>query len=50
VTVPVQGPEGLPIGIQIIAPAWREDLALRVAAQLERDGVASVPAPKGICA
>jgi len=48
VTVPVEGPEGLPIGIQIIAPAWREDLALRVAAQMERDGVASVPVPKGL--
>jgi len=48
VTVPVEGPEGLPIGIQIIAPAWREDLALRVAAQMERDGGASVPVPKGL--
>jgi aspartyl-tRNA(Asn)/glutamyl-tRNA(Gln) amidotransferase subunit A len=48
VTVPVEGPEGLPIGIQIIAPAWREDVALRVAAQLERDGVVSAPVPKGV--
>jgi AtzE family amidohydrolase len=47
VTVPVEGPEGLPIGIQIIAPAWREDVALRVAAQLERDRVVSAPVPKG---
>jgi aspartyl-tRNA(Asn)/glutamyl-tRNA(Gln) amidotransferase subunit A len=50
VTVPLAGTEGLPIGIQIIAPAWREDVALRVAAQLERDGVVSAPAPKGIAA
>jgi AtzE family amidohydrolase len=44
VTVPVNAP-GLPIGVQIIAPAWREDVALRVAAQLERDGVARSPEP-----
>jgi AtzE family amidohydrolase len=48
VTVPVDAPAGLPIGVQIIAPAWREDLALRVAAQLERDGVVLSPAPRGI--
>jgi len=35
--------ESLPIGVQIIAPPWREDLALRVARRLERDGVASAP-------
>jgi len=33
----------LPIGVQIVAPPWREDLALRVAQQLERDGVAAAP-------
>jgi AtzE family amidohydrolase len=46
VTVPVDVPGGLPIGIQIIAPAWREDIALCVAAQLEREGIVSSPAPK----
>jgi AtzE family amidohydrolase len=46
VTVPVNVPGGLPIGIQIIAPAWREDIALRVAAQLEREGIVSSPEPK----
>ena len=35
--------ETLPIGVQIIAPPWREDLALRVARTLERDGVVSAP-------
>jgi aspartyl-tRNA(Asn)/glutamyl-tRNA(Gln) amidotransferase subunit A len=35
--------EKLPIGVQIIAPAWREDLALRVARALEREGVARAP-------
>jgi amidase len=28
--------EGLPIGVQLVAPLYREDLLLRVAAQLER--------------
>jgi AtzE family amidohydrolase len=33
----------LPIGVQIIAAPWREDLALRVAWALERDGVVRAP-------
>jgi len=37
----------MPIAVQIIAAPWREDLALRVAAALERDGVAAAPRPKG---
>lgn len=42
--VPVWTPgERLPIGVQVIAPPWREDLALRVARILERDGVVSAP-------
>lgn len=40
---PVHGLGPLPFGVQVIAPAWREDLALRVAAELERAGVASAP-------
>jgi Asp-tRNA(Asn)/Glu-tRNA(Gln) amidotransferase A subunit family amidase len=36
----------LPIGVQIIAPPWREDLALRAAHALEQAGV--VAAPKGV--
>jgi 1-carboxybiuret hydrolase len=40
--------EPLPIGVQIIAPPWREDIALRVAHALERMGVVSAPKPKGI--
>ena len=40
VAVPVwSGEAALPIGVQVIAPAWREDLALRVARHLEREGV-----------
>ncbi|MBC7779154.1 MAG: AtzE family amidohydrolase, partial [Proteobacteria bacterium] len=46
VAVPVaretQG-ESLPIGVQVIAAPWREDLCLRVAAHLERLGVAAAP-------
>lgn len=32
---------GLPVGVQIIAPPWREELAFRFAARLERLGVLS---------
>jgi aspartyl-tRNA(Asn)/glutamyl-tRNA(Gln) amidotransferase subunit A len=35
----------LPIGVQIIAAPWREDVALRVARTLERAGVVAAPAP-----
>lgn len=39
--------EPLPIGVQIIAAPWREDIALRVAHALERMGVVSAPSPRG---
>ncbi|MFD1704082.1 AtzE family amidohydrolase [Methylopila henanensis] len=42
---PVWLDDGLPLGVQIIAPPWREADALRVARALERDGVAGVRAP-----
>jgi AtzE family amidohydrolase len=35
----------LPIGVQIIAAPWREDVALRIAYALERMGIAAAPAP-----
>jgi 1-carboxybiuret hydrolase len=38
--------EKLPIGVQIIAAPWREDLALSVAWALERDGVIRAPVAK----
>ncbi len=43
--VPVWSDGPLPIGVQVIGPAWREDLVLRVAAALERSGtcVAKLP-------
>lgn len=33
----------LPIGVQVIAAAWREDLVLRVAASLEARGIVGAP-------
>ncbi|MCK1650060.1 AtzE family amidohydrolase [Bradyrhizobium sp. 149] len=39
--------EPLPIGVQIIAAPWREDIALRVAYALEKMGVVAVPSPRG---
>ncbi|WP_019903492.1 AtzE family amidohydrolase [Methylobacterium sp. 77] len=43
VAVPVRIDDGLPLGVQIIAAPWREDLAFRVARHLERNGVVSAP-------
>ncbi len=37
----------MPIGVQIIAAPWREDIALRVAYALERLGAVAAPRPKG---
>jgi aspartyl-tRNA(Asn)/glutamyl-tRNA(Gln) amidotransferase subunit A len=46
-TVPVwTDGERLPIGVQIIAAPWREDLVLRVAHALGAQGVASAPIAK----
>jgi aspartyl-tRNA(Asn)/glutamyl-tRNA(Gln) amidotransferase subunit A len=36
----------LPVGVQIIAAPWREDVALRIAHALEAAGVAVAPAPR----
>ena len=38
----------MPIGVQIIAAPWREDIALRVAHELEKSGVAAAPLPGGL--
>lgn len=40
--------EPMPIGVQVIAAPWREDIALRVAASLEKMGVVAAPPPRGI--
>ena len=47
VAVPLFGLGRLPIGVQLIAAPWREDLALRVALALEEMGVAAAPVGKG---
>jgi AtzE family amidohydrolase len=46
VAAPVNRPGQLPIGVQIIAPPWREDLAFAAALRLQRDGVVAAHAPK----
>jgi len=43
VCVPITGGGTLPRGVQIIAAAGRERLALAAAARLERDGIAAAP-------
>jgi 1-carboxybiuret hydrolase len=43
---PIAGVGPLPLGIQIIAAPWREDLALRVARALEARGIVSAPIAK----
>jgi len=45
VAVPICLPGKLPIGVQVIAAPWREDVALRAAAELERAGVAACRRP-----
>lgn len=38
----------MPVGVQVIAAPWREDIALRVAYALEKAGVVSAPRPMDI--
>ncbi|WP_291296707.1 AtzE family amidohydrolase [Elioraea sp.] len=38
-----RGPDGLPLGVQVIAAPWAEEKALMVAAVLERSGLAHCP-------
>jgi aspartyl-tRNA(Asn)/glutamyl-tRNA(Gln) amidotransferase subunit A len=48
VAVPIAVPNHkLPLGLQVIAAPWREDVALRVARQLEKAGVAKAPVARG---
>ncbi|UBF25633.1 AtzE family amidohydrolase [Kovacikia minuta CCNUW1] len=48
ISVPVQRPGSLPIGIQVIAAPYHEALVLRVAAYVEAKGVVSAPVPTAI--
>jgi aspartyl-tRNA(Asn)/glutamyl-tRNA(Gln) amidotransferase subunit A len=45
---PVNRPGLLPVGIQIIAPAWREDLAFAAARRLEQLGVCAAHPPGAV--
>jgi 1-carboxybiuret hydrolase len=45
VAVPVPLPDGMPIGVQIITAPWREDVALRIAYDLEARGIVRAPQP-----
>jgi len=42
-SVPIQRPNSLPVGVQIIAAPYNEALILRVAAMLEAQGIVSAP-------
>jgi AtzE family amidohydrolase len=44
-SVPIQRPNALPLGVQLIAAPYQEALILRVAAVLEANGVVSAPNP-----
>ena len=45
VAAPLRGRDGLPLGMQVIAAPWREDLCLTVAAALERQQLVCAKAP-----
>jgi aspartyl-tRNA(Asn)/glutamyl-tRNA(Gln) amidotransferase subunit A len=46
VAAPVNRPGLPPVGVQIIAPAWREDLAFAAARRLERLGIVAAHRPE----
>ena len=48
VAAPVADPGSLPLGVQIVAAPWREDLTLRVAAAAEKLGVVAAPSPPAL--
>jgi AtzE family amidohydrolase len=47
VVAPIPGEGVLPMGVQIAAAPWREDLVLRAASQLERSGLSHAPLAAG---
>jgi len=47
VAAPVNRLGQLPVGVQLIAPAWREDLAFAAALRLQRAGVVAAHPPRG---
>jgi len=48
VAAPIFEPGSLPLGVQIIGPAYKEESVLRVAAHLERLGIARAHAPQSL--
>ena len=46
IVVPVDGPAGLPLGVQLIAPPWREDRLFAAARTLEAAGVLAAQLPR----
>jgi AtzE family amidohydrolase len=42
-SVPIQRPNGLPLGVQLIAAPYQEALILRAAAHLEAEGIVAAP-------
>ena len=48
VTVPMPRAGRLPVGVQVIAAPWREDLCFRVAGALVASGASSCPAPASL--
>jgi aspartyl-tRNA(Asn)/glutamyl-tRNA(Gln) amidotransferase subunit A len=46
VAVPIMPMPPMPTAVQVIAPPWREDIALRIAHALEQAGVCVAPRPK----
>jgi amidase/aspartyl-tRNA(Asn)/glutamyl-tRNA(Gln) amidotransferase subunit A len=46
VTAPMRTEAGLPMGVQLIAAPWREDLAFEAARRLEQAGVAGCATPR----
>jgi len=47
-TVPLQTPQGLPLGLQLIAAPFKEEACLRAAWALEKMGIAEAPVAKGL--
>lgn len=47
VVAPVHARSALPVGVQLIAAPWKEVNAIRVAAQLEQDGICTAPVANG---
>jgi Asp-tRNA(Asn)/Glu-tRNA(Gln) amidotransferase A subunit family amidase len=45
---PVAPPFGLPVGVQLIAPPWREDRLFAIAARLEAAGVVGAARPAAL--